>query len=222
MSNEINKELTNYFLIILDELCIEKSQETNTIDKLIHQQSQIGHMKKCLVCQTSNIDNKKQVCPKCQNKLPTIAEIIDEQPKTINAAEKLSIISPYIFKQQSVLEGYSESEANGPRTRPSFTAESRRFWVQIRKAQFVNPNADNRIFQNLGGELILSEQMIRFSEIVSMKRNEFIKATLIKKTPLGIWRPIPITCDKAELQKSEGSLKKSEILSIITSLILSL
>ncbi|CAG8731841.1 15483_t:CDS:1 [Cetraspora pellucida] len=117
---------------------------------------------------------------------------------------------------------YSESEANGPRTYSSFTTKSRRFWVQIRKAQFVNPNADNCIFQNLGGELILSKQMIRFSEITSTKRTEFIKATLIKKTPLGIWHPIPITCDEAELQKSEGSLKKSEILSIITSLIPSL
>ncbi|CAG8528179.1 7880_t:CDS:2 [Dentiscutata heterogama] len=106
--------------------------------------------------------------------------------------------------------------------RLNFTAESRRFWVQIRKAQFVNPNADNRIFQNLGGELTLSEQMIRFSEITSTKRNEFIKATLIKKTPLGIWHPISITCDEAKLQKSEGSLKKSEILFIIISLIPSL
>ncbi|CAG8812878.1 11239_t:CDS:2, partial [Racocetra persica] len=170
---------------------------------------------------TSNIDNKKRVCPKCKNKLLTFAEIVDEQSKIVNATEKSSI-SPYVFKQRSILKRYSESEANGSRTRSSFTAESRRFRVQIRKAQFVNPNADNRIFQNLGGELTLSEQMIRFSEITSMKRNEFIKATLIKKTPLGIWRPIPITCDEAELQKSEGSLKKSEILSIITSLIPSL
>ncbi|RIB13230.1 hypothetical protein C2G38_2326415 [Gigaspora rosea] len=493
--------------------------ETNTIYELIHQQSQIGHMKKCPVCQTSNIDNKKRVCPKCQNKLPMIAKIINEQPKTVNVTEKLPAISPYIFKRRSVLEsevyalqifvpdaiginpnsvanvrkvlehieeisgvkngsrkwvvvtcdgvpyhhiqkikkdfpwlilipgalheemnmlkafvelnwvidlrdfakcqgyrtdnqlqffkkcsdhhkswdsicniyrhamaselmwpyviseenpsvegflkwaqnqtdhtfrlkyeqtfiylqaiinfrtgvrfnrpslkfaarrmfapiwsarrhpiyrlieiadeeqmlrlrpeirnliqervvtsrsklsnqhqghdaileeinkslkslippvpsqrhweivarnctnfsklrtnifniiGYSESEANEPRTRPGFTAESRRFRVQIRKTQFVNPNADNRIFQNLGGELTLSEQMIRFSEIASMKRNEFIKATLIKKTPLGIWHPIPITCDEAELQGSESSLKKPEILSIINSLIPSL
>ncbi|CAG8491035.1 2869_t:CDS:2 [Dentiscutata heterogama] len=122
----------------------------------------------------------------------------------------------------STILGYSESKANGPRTCPSFTAESRRFWVQIRKAQFVNPNANNYIFQNLGRELILSKQIIRFNEIASTKRNKIIKATLIKKTPLGIWRPILITYDETELQKSEGSLKKLEILSIITSLILSL
>ncbi|CAG8701835.1 15119_t:CDS:2, partial [Dentiscutata heterogama] len=221
MSNEINEELTNYLSTILGELCIEKNQETNIIDELVHQQSQIGHMKKCLVCQISNIDNKKQVCPKCKNKLSTLAKIVDEQSKIVNATKKSSI-SPYIFKQRSILERYSESKANEPCTHPSFIAESRQFQVQIRKAQFVNPNADNRIFQNLGRELTLSKQMIRFSEIASMKRNEFIKATLIKKTLLGIWYPILITCDEAELQKSKGSLKKSEILSIIISLIPSL
>ncbi|CAG8648988.1 4591_t:CDS:2 [Cetraspora pellucida] len=168
MSDEINEELTNYLSTILDELCIEKNQETNIINELVHQ----------------------QICPKCKNKLPMFAEIVDEQSKIINATEKLPI-SPYIFKQRSILERYSESEANGSCTCPN-------------------------------GELTLSEQMIRFSEIASTKRNEFIKATLIKKTPLGIWHPIPITCDEAELQKSEGSLKKSEILSIIISLISSL
>ncbi|CAG8470038.1 2449_t:CDS:2 [Scutellospora calospora] len=70
--------------------------------------------------------------------------------------------------------GYSKSEANELHTLPSFTAESCQFWVQIRKTQFINPNADNCIFQNL------------------------------------------------ELQRSEGSLKKLEILSIINSLIPSL
>ncbi|CAG8831853.1 32495_t:CDS:1, partial [Racocetra persica] len=113
---------------------------------------------------------------------------------------------------------YSESETNGPRTRPSFTAESCRFRVQIRKAQFVNPNADNRAFQNLSGELTLSDEMIRFSEIVCIKRIEFIRAKLINKIPLGIWHPIPITCDKAELQKTENSLTKSQNLSIINTL----
>ncbi|CAG8808164.1 11779_t:CDS:1, partial [Racocetra fulgida] len=54
-------------------------------------------------CQTSNIDNKKRVCPKCKNKLPTLAEIVDEQSKIVNAAEK-SPIPPYVFKQRSILE----------------------------------------------------------------------------------------------------------------------
>ncbi|CAG8732889.1 14397_t:CDS:1 [Cetraspora pellucida] len=98
MSNKINKKLTNYLSTILDKLCIEKNQETNIIDKLVHQQSQIRHMKKCLVCQISNIDNKKQVCPKCKNKLPMLAKIVNKQSKIVNTTEK-SPISPYIFKQ---------------------------------------------------------------------------------------------------------------------------
>ncbi|CAG8825004.1 35557_t:CDS:1, partial [Racocetra persica] len=98
MSDKINEELTNYLSTILGELCIEKNQETNIIDELVHQQSQIGHTKKCLVCQTSNIDNKKRVCPKCKNKLPMLAEIVNEQSKIVNAAEKLPI-PLYVFKQ---------------------------------------------------------------------------------------------------------------------------
>jgi hypothetical protein len=522
MKNEIHKELTNYLSIILEELCIEKNQEKNTIDELVHHQSQTGYKKKCSNCQTSNIDNKKRVCPTCRNKLPTIAEInqqSDESLKFMNITEKPLAIRSYTFKesskQQSILEsenipqifipdpiginpnsvanvrkvlehieeisgikdgsrkwivvtcdgvpynyiqkmkenfpwlilipgalheemnmlkafvelnwdidikefaqcqgyrtenqlrffkkcsdhhkswdsicniyrhamaselmwpyiiseenpsvegylewvqnqtdsvfklkyeqiffylqaiinfrtgvrfnrpllrnaarrtfapiwsarrhpiyrlieityeeqmlqlkpeiynliqerivtsrsklldqhqghdaileeinktlkslippipsqrhweiaarnctkfsklranlfniiGYSESEAHGSRTRPSFIAESYRFRVQIRKTQFVNPNVNNRIFQNMSGDWILSEEMKRFSEIASMKRIEFIKAKLIKKTSLGIWHPIPITSEEADLQKAESSLTKSQILSIINSLI---
>ena len=65
----------------------------------------------------------------------------------------------------------------------------------------------------------LSEEMKRFSEIVSMKRIEFIKAKLIKKTSLDIWHPIPITCEEVNLQKTESSLTRPQILSIINSLI---
>lgn len=522
MKNEIHKELTSYLSIILEELCIEKNQEENMIDELVHNQSQTGYKKKCSVCQTSNIDNKKRVCPTCRNKLPTIAEInqqSNESLKIINTTEKPLIIHPHTFegssKPRSVLEsedipqvfvpdpvginpnsianvrkvlehieeisgikdgsrkwivvtcdgvpyhhiqkikkdfpwlilipgalheemnmlksfvelnwdidikdfaqcqgyrtenqlrffkkcsdhhkswdsicniyrhamaselmwpyiilednpsvegylkwaqnqtdatfklkyeqiffylqaiinfrtgvrfnrpslriaarrmfapiwsarrhpiyrlieiadeeqmlrlkpeicsliqekivtsrsklldqhqghdaileeinktlkslippipsqrhweiaarnctkflklrtnlfniiGFSESETYGPRTRPNFIAESYRFRVQIRKTQFVNPNVSNRIFQNMSGDWTLSEEMKRFSEIASMKRIEFIKAKLIKKTPLDIWHPIPITCEEADLQKTESSLTRSQILSIINSLI---
>ena len=65
----------------------------------------------------------------------------------------------------------------------------------------------------------LSEEMKRFSEIASMKRIEFIKAKLIKKTSLDIWHLIPITREEADLQKTESSLTRSQILSIINSLI---
>ncbi|CAG8777338.1 13483_t:CDS:1, partial [Funneliformis caledonium] len=59
IKNEIYKEFVKYLTTILEELCIEISQEKNIIDELIHYQSKLGFMKKCNTCQTANIDNKK-------------------------------------------------------------------------------------------------------------------------------------------------------------------
>ena len=103
--------------------------------------------------------------------------------------------------------GYTENETHKPRTRPSFTAESQRFRVRIRKTQFVNPNVDNRIFKNMGGEWILSEEMKRFGEIAQTKRIDFIKAKPTKETSLGFWQPIPIIREEADHQKTESSLR---------------
>src|SRR6266540_1427979 len=113
MENEIHKELTNYLSIILEELYIEKNQEENMIDELVHNQSQMGYKKKCSVCQTSNINNKKRVCPTCCNKLSTLAEInqqSNEPLKIINNIEKLLIIHPYTFKGSSKPQSVPESE----------------------------------------------------------------------------------------------------------------
>ncbi|CAI2195188.1 17570_t:CDS:1, partial [Funneliformis geosporum] len=57
-------------------------------------------------------------------------------------------------------------------------------------------------------------------EIAHIKRTKFIKAVLIDKSQLGIWHPILIIREEANLQQSETSLTKSEILTIINSLIL--
>ena len=114
--------------------------------------------------------------------------------------------------------GYAESETRRPRMRPSFIAESQRFRVRIRKTQFVNPNADNRVFQDISGEWMLSEEMKRFGEIVHTKRIDFIKAKLTKETLLGFWQPIPIIREEADHQKTESLLTKSQILSIINSI----
>src|SRR6266542_4393593 len=113
MENEIHKELTNYLSIILEELCIEKNQEENMIDELVHNQSQMEYKKKCLVCQTSNIDNKKQVCSTCHNKLPTLVEInqqSNELLKIINNTKKLLIIHPHTFKGSSKLRSVLKSK----------------------------------------------------------------------------------------------------------------
>ncbi|RHZ81568.1 hypothetical protein Glove_117g420 [Diversispora epigaea] len=106
MENEIHEELTKYLSIILDELCTEKNQETNPIDELVQQQSQMGNMKKCTVCQTSNINNKKRVCPTCHNKLPTIAKINQqfvEQQNIIDTIKKPLVIHFHTFKESRLI-----------------------------------------------------------------------------------------------------------------------
>ncbi|CAG8803113.1 32784_t:CDS:1, partial [Racocetra persica] len=117
---------------------------------------------------------------------------------------------------------YSESETQEPRTHSGFTGELSHYRARIRKTQFVNPKANNRVFQNISGEQKINKEMKRFSEIANTKRIEFIKAKLINKIALEIWHPIPITCKEADFQKTESFLTKSQLSSIINSLIPSL
>jgi hypothetical protein len=70
----------------------------------------------------------------------------------------------------------------------------------------------------MDGEWILSEEMKRFGEIAQTKRINFIKAKLTKETSLGFWQPIPIIREEADHQKTESSLTKPQILTIINSL----
>ncbi|CAG8752712.1 10739_t:CDS:1, partial [Funneliformis caledonium] len=77
------------------------------IDELIHNQGQIGYKKKCLVCQTSNINNKKWVCLTYHSKLPTIVEISqqsNEPFEIINTTEKPLVIHSHIFKGSNKLQ----------------------------------------------------------------------------------------------------------------------
>ncbi|CAG8724076.1 4403_t:CDS:1, partial [Racocetra fulgida] len=84
MTNEINQELYKYLQIIIDELI------NNLIIKLMKNSEQVGFIKKCLNCQTSNINNKKQLCPNCNTKLPTIskAKQLNEPLEVANIAKK--------------------------------------------------------------------------------------------------------------------------------------
>ncbi|RHZ87939.1 hypothetical protein Glove_28g31 [Diversispora epigaea] len=118
--------------------------------------------------------------------------------------------------------GYSNNESYGPRSCPDFTIELFRFRVQIRKVKFLSPNNIDNIFQSMNGEYILSEKMKQFSEIAREKRIEFIKVTLIEKRTPKIWQPIPITQEEANVLRSETALTRSQIISIISSLIPSL
>ncbi|CAG8472415.1 12297_t:CDS:2 [Dentiscutata heterogama] len=196
MKDKIHEELTNFLSVILEELLLEKNQKTNAIDDLLNSQSQMGSMKKCTFCQASDINNRKQVCPNCHNKLPTISEMNQQSNElsTIKNITDKSLIVPRSLKATR----YSESDTQEPRTRPSFTTKSSRYRAQIRKTQFVNLKSNNHNFQNISGEWKISEEIKRFSEIACMKRIEFIKAKLINKTALDIWYPMPITCEEAD------------------------
>ena len=104
MKNEIHKELVKYLTTILEELCIERSQEKNIIDESVHHQSKLGFMKKCNTCQTANIDNKKRNCPTYNAKLPIMAKMnqqSNELIEIINANEKPLVILPYIYESNN-------------------------------------------------------------------------------------------------------------------------
>src|SRR5438132_10735769 len=65
------------------------------MNQSVHHQSQMGYIKRCSVCQTSNIDNKKRICPTCNNNLPTVAEMdqqFNESPDITNTAAKSQVI----------------------------------------------------------------------------------------------------------------------------------
>ncbi|CAG8734889.1 4817_t:CDS:1, partial [Gigaspora margarita] len=72
----------------------------------------------------------------------------------------------------------------------------------------------------INSEWKLSEEMKKFSKLAQTKRIEFIQKILINKNLTKTWHPIPIISEEADFQKSEKSLTKQEILTIIKSLIL--
>ncbi|CAG8812411.1 16854_t:CDS:1, partial [Racocetra fulgida] len=90
ITNEINQELYKYLQIIIDELINKKNQTNNLITKLMNNSEQVRFIKKCLNCHTSNINNKKQLCPNCNTKLPTISEAkqLNKPLEVANIAEK--------------------------------------------------------------------------------------------------------------------------------------
>ncbi|RIB22253.1 hypothetical protein C2G38_2174373 [Gigaspora rosea] len=92
MQEAIDQELNNYLAEILELLCKEKSSTTNAIDSLV---ANIGSSsrcdKRCLNCGEQSIDNRKQLCPKCKTRLPTLAELprqeVPELKKRVNVPE---------------------------------------------------------------------------------------------------------------------------------------
>jgi hypothetical protein len=107
MQEEIDKELFIYLSEILGQLNEEKLSSTNVINTLMtNRVSKNGFDKYCSNCNEYNIENKKQCCPKCKSKLPTLGEL-----RKLNIAEEIN--SPDDFKKPPVFKSHNiESESN--------------------------------------------------------------------------------------------------------------
>ncbi|CAG8517884.1 20742_t:CDS:1, partial [Racocetra persica] len=79
MKNIFEIELHDFINKIINTLCSEKNQEVNKIDELVEKQNSLSNkIKKYSNCFESEIDNKKQNCPKCNTKLPTLTSLNQE------------------------------------------------------------------------------------------------------------------------------------------------
>jgi len=106
MQEVIDKELYIYLTEILDLLSEEKSSSTNVIDSLITSTAtNINSMKECPSCNQQNIENRKQVCPTCGMRLPTLGEIQKGKAveSEISTTDRLILTKPLIFKPYSIV-----------------------------------------------------------------------------------------------------------------------
>ncbi|CAG8838334.1 33394_t:CDS:1, partial [Racocetra persica] len=102
-----------------------------------------------------------------------------------------------------------------------YTSESQQFRVQLRKTRFLNPQNDNRKFESLEGEYLLSEQLKKFGNLVCERRIVFIKKTFENNKP-SLLRPIPVTEQEEEAAMSKEKISKAELLTTINSLLASI
>lgn len=100
MQKVIDKELHTYLSEILKLLHEEKLASINTIDSLVATATNITAMKECLNCNQRNIENRKQTCPKCKERLPTLAEIQNEKTFENSMIDQQS--KPLFFKPYSI------------------------------------------------------------------------------------------------------------------------
>ena len=110
MQEALNKELYDFLSEICNLLSEERRSSTNTIDSFVASAgTNTTSMKKCPNCYHQNIENRKQICPKCKIRLPTLAEIQKEREAEIeNKIIDLStmptmphIYKPYILNNES-------------------------------------------------------------------------------------------------------------------------
>ena len=126
-------------------------------------------------------------------------------------------------KKLFITIGYENSESTGPRICPDFEIESQRFRIQLRKTGFLNPTKNDPVFESLGGDTKLSEEMKSFSITAQARRINYIKEKLLSLTKSSRFcRPIPVTIEEVQSQSSESSMKKEELIIVIETLIGSL
>ncbi|RIB04263.1 hypothetical protein C2G38_2284631 [Gigaspora rosea] len=122
MKKEHESELKIYLSSILKDLIAEKTQTTNIIDQSIkNQKGAAGQSKWCKKCNTTNIDNKKRTCPKCNEKLDTLAALQAESANELAQLKNTASQSkPLIIKSHS----YTHKQKSSHFERISITQQS--------------------------------------------------------------------------------------------------
>jgi len=104
MQEVIDQELYTYLTEILELLCEEKLSATNEIDSLVASTSSSSRCdKQCPNCGERNIENRKQICPKCKARLPALSELpkqdISEVEKGVK--EQSIIFKPHFVEKET-------------------------------------------------------------------------------------------------------------------------
>jgi len=125
MQDAIDKELYTYVFEILTLLSDEKLSATNTIDSIIADATtNINSMKKCPNCNQQNIENRKQVCPTCRMRLPTLTEMQRQRTVGVEISKTDRPAKPLIFKSYSVDDdSYTVSIPKISLTQPSVVTD---------------------------------------------------------------------------------------------------
>lgn len=105
MQQEFDNEIYHYLNEIINQLKAEKTQLSNKIDDLIEKTTNSGFDKYCSSCNEKNIENRKQICPKCHAHLSTLIELrkgiaVEKECSPSDQSQKLpSFRSHYIDTQ---------------------------------------------------------------------------------------------------------------------------
>ena len=87
---------------------------------------------------------------------------------------------------------------------------------------FLNPETGSHIFSSLGAETRLSKELKLFSVKARKWHVDYIKVKTGQSEQIGFICPIAVTAEEAEIQSAESSMKKSELIALIKSLLTSI